>query len=113
MKKVFLLILAGGIMMTACKKEEMKSTNNNLASNLKLIKENVFENGYLGDLYQNPNDGKMLFIIKQMTSSAKMQLTKNYTERGGFFNCKDNSDECEIDYVKGIVYVRKDADPKK
>ena len=30
-------------MITACKKEEMKSTNNNLASNLKLIKENVFE----------------------------------------------------------------------
>jgi len=27
MKKVFLLILAGGIMMTACKKEEMKKEN--------------------------------------------------------------------------------------
>jgi len=113
MKKVFLLILAGGIMITACKKEEMESTNNNLASNLKLIKENVFENGLLGDLYQNSNDGKMLFVIKQMTSSSKMQLTKNYTEKGGFFNCKDNSDECEIDEVNAIVYVRKDANPKK
>ena len=58
-------------MMTACKKEEMKSTNINLASNLKLIKENVFENSYLGDLYQNPNDGKMLFIIKQTKCKAR------------------------------------------
>ena len=42
----------------------MKSTNINLASNLKLIKENIFENSYSCDLYQNLNDGKMLFIIK-------------------------------------------------
>lgn len=98
--------------MTACKKEDVKKEKaTNL--NLKLLKYNITDNGFMGDLNVNVNDGKLLFVIYEYSNSSKMQLTKNYTERQGCFNCDGDGDECEIDHVRGIVWVRKGADPKK
>ncbi|NMC98359.1 MAG: hypothetical protein GYA62_01365 [Bacteroidales bacterium] len=113
--RTFLVILAGGIMFTACKKEDLKPSNNSdISCNFKLLKQNVSDNGFVGDLYENTNDGKMLFIINESTNSPKMELTKNYVlNSNGCFRCDGSSDECEVDNVRAIVYVRKGADPKK
>ncbi len=73
MKKLFLVILAGGIMFTACKKEEKEILNIYQQKRYEiknpdfvLIDKNFFSNGCFGELYvNNKNLADTLFVIKK------------------------------------------------
>jgi hypothetical protein len=89
MKKVFLLLLAGGIMMTACKKEEMKKENyvykNGSISiynpKFKLVKENYNKNGGIGNLYIDENNP--IISLFEVESTTKQLFTKDIGKRSG------------------------------
>ncbi|MCX7861467.1 MAG: hypothetical protein N2449_00530 [Bacteroidales bacterium] len=96
------------MIFTACNKEE-KSLN--------LLKKDVYYNGKIGDLFENPMNGQKFFFIKEFTKSNQRprleDLKNNYIVVNGFFRCEGSGDECLIDNENGIVYVRKGADERK
>lgn len=83
MKKIFLVILAGGILYTACTKEEKKIMKNNKEKKLEiknpnfiLISENYISNNCIGELYVNKNNlADTLFVIKKMINETKSETT--------------------------------------
>lgn len=62
MKKLFLLILASGIIISACKKEEIKETKNNT---LVLFKKDTLIDGFKGDLFLNTSFQQYIFKVSK------------------------------------------------
>ena len=75
----FLVLLAGGIMMTACKKEEkamlnlqnehLKTTKVSNLSSYILVNSYTIVDGVLSDEYRNLYSGSSLFIEKEIVKS--------------------------------------------
>ncbi|NSW46360.1 MAG: hypothetical protein HPY79_11155 [Bacteroidales bacterium] len=83
MKKLFLLLLSGGIMMTACKKEDVKKEETHQLKRLEiknpnfiLINENYISGGCVGELYVNYNNiADTLYIIKKIIENSNKSET--------------------------------------
>lgn len=84
MKKLFLVLLAGEIMFTGCKKEEKEIAKVNqpmkkleiVNPDFVLVNENYISDGYIGELYVNNNNiGDTLFVIKKMIDNKKSETT--------------------------------------
>ncbi|HOU97484.1 MAG TPA: hypothetical protein PLP65_01430 [Bacteroidales bacterium] len=110
MKKLFLVILAGGIMFTTCKKEETP----NVISNKILIKKGVIYDAYLCDEYKDLY-GNISYIIKNKlkSHSVTVKLDRDYHPKSLTHpeSCYDSGDECSNVTINGekVIIVRSDA----
>ncbi len=97
--RTFLVILAGGIMVTACIKEETKPKDI-----LKILDRGVLLNGNSGDLYENVLTSQKVFFIENFSKASDGKpkpedLKYDYKYNGAFFRCDDPGDECLYDYM--------------
>ncbi|MCX7863194.1 MAG: hypothetical protein N2449_09405 [Bacteroidales bacterium] len=110
MKKVFLLILAGGIMFTACKKDvlETKSQSSNQSwktSHWMLTKSNVNINGILCDEYTNRLTHQIVYEAKSIlkaTTPIKFEYKRETIYGTNNIKCDDPGDNCWKGKVDGI-----------
>jgi len=117
MKKVFLLILAGGIMMNACKKEEMKKETNQQGHSWKtsdwvIIKSNVVVNGIVCDEYMNKKTGQIIYETKE---NKAVNWDKSFKEidEFGHTDCKGKGNTCTVWIIDGerVILVKPGTSP--
>ncbi|MCX7863190.1 MAG: hypothetical protein N2449_09385 [Bacteroidales bacterium] len=103
MKKVFFVILAGGIMFTACKKDvlETKSQSSNQSwktSHWILTKSNVNMNGILCDEYTHKIINQKVYEVKSPYSKQVNYDRKVSANIFGKLNCDKSGSNCAIGY---------------
>jgi len=113
MKNVFLLILAGGIMTTACKKEEMKKETNQQGHSWKtgdwvMTKSNVQINGSLCDEYQNKKTGQVVYEVKENKGTVNYDKSFKEYDDFGHTDCKGKGNTCTVWVIGGerVILVK-------
>ncbi|GAB4450299.1 MAG: hypothetical protein Fur0028_05710 [Bacteroidales bacterium] len=104
--KLFLVILSGGIMLTACKKEnnEMPAKHDQLhswkTSDWIMTKNAIVVEGTLCDEYQNQLTGQLVYEAKE--ESKAVNWNKKAIKNGeGKVDCKDAGSNCVKTVISG------------
>jgi len=104
MKKLFLVILVGGMIFTACKKEnnEMPRKQDQLlswkTSDWVMKKSSIIVEGILCDEYQNQLTGQVVYEAKDESKAVNWNK-KAFRKIDGSIDCKDCGSNC----VKTVV----------
>jgi len=113
MKKLFLVILAGGLIFTACKKDEKETpSQTNLSqsswktSDWVLTKTNVKINGTASDEYTNKQTSQVVY--EALEDTKEVVYTRYYEYVEGVLKCPKGGTTCAEAIIDGqAVYILK------